>query len=89
MGLVFALLTTLSYALIVLVGHVEKYSNNFVTLNLNEYNQLPVDHHWVMIPQMVGIIHIHYFTGVHCGTISNTKEGTTGWNMVGTKKCRE
>ena len=56
MGLVFALLSTLSYALIVLVGHVEKNSNNCVTLNENEYinsYQLPVDYHWVMIPQIL------------------------------------
>ena len=65
MGLVFALLTTLSYALIVLVGHVEKNSNNCVTLNENEYNttyQLPVDYHWVMIPQILtGITYFFIF----------------------------
>ena len=65
LGLVFALLTTLSYALIVLVGHVEKNSNNCVTLNEDEYNttyQLPVDYHWVMIPQILtGITYFFIF----------------------------
>ena len=65
MGLVFALLTTLSYALIVLVGHVKKNSNNCVTLNEDEYNttyQLPVDYHWVMIPQILtGITYFFIF----------------------------
>ena len=65
MGLVLALLTTFSYALIVLVGHMEKNSNNCVTLNENEYNksyQLPVDYHWVMIPQILtGIAYFFIF----------------------------
>ena len=65
MGLVFALLSTLSYALIVLVGHVEKNSNTCATLNENKYinsYQLPVDYHWVMIPQILtGITYFFIF----------------------------
>ena len=82
MGLVFALLSTLSYALIVLVGHVEKNSNNCVTLNENEYNksyQLPVDYHWVMIPQILtGISYFFIFITSLEFTVAQSPMGMRG-----------